>query len=211
MRGLIYAHAIRNAALHGKADAKAVLSKVLGERPELRSKAREVLKEVQEIVREVNSLPVEELLKEAEGFAVEKTAKAEKALEELPRAKVGEVRLRFAPNPSGPLHLGHARAAVLNDEYAKEYNGALILRFEDTDPKRVDVEAYELIREDLAWLGVKWNENNEIFQSDRLDLYYERARELITKKAAYVCTCAQEEFKKLREDSKPCSCREKKD
>lgn len=206
MRELIYGHAIRNATQHGKADEKAVLAKVLGEGPELRSKAREVLKEVQDVVREVNSLSVEELLKEAEGFAVEKTAKAEKVLETLPRAKAGKVRLRFAPNPSGPLHLGHARAAVLNDEYAKEYNGALILRFEDTDPKRVDAEAYELIREDLTWLGVKTDE--EVLQSKRFELYYGYARALIEKGAAYVCTCSQEDFKKLREGGKPCGCRE---
>src|SRR3972149_2933613 len=179
MREIIYAHAVRNAAQHGKADSKAVLSKVLAEKPELRQKAREVLKVVEEVVSEVNALSTDEILRKAEGFTVEKTGRIEKGLEELPNAVDGGVRLRFAPNPSGPLHLGHARAAVLNDEYAKRYKGALVLRFEDTDPKRVDPLGYDLIREDLVWLGVKVDE--EILQSERLGVYYRYAKDLLEK------------------------------
>jgi glutamyl-tRNA synthetase len=208
MRELIFGHAIRNASEHGEADPKAVLSKVLGERPELRSMAKEVLKEVEEVVKEVNSLSKEDIIKEAETFAIEKGVKAQKGLENLPSAEKGKVKLRFAPNPSGPLHIGHARAAVLNDEYAKMYEGELILRFEDTDPKRVDVKAYDLIREDLTWLDVKVD--REILQSERLDLYYNHAKALFQKRAVYVCTCPQEDFKKLREAGKPCACRGEK-
>ncbi|RMF89839.1 MAG: glutamate--tRNA ligase [Methanobacteriota archaeon] len=208
MREAIYNHALRNALQHGKADAKAVLSKILAERPELRPKARDVLKEVEEVVEEVNRLSPEEIRERGAAFPRERAAKKEKTLEDLPLSERGAVKLRFAPNPSGPLHLGHARAAVLNDEYAKRYEGDLILRFEDTDPRRVDPEAYEMIREDLRWLDVDWSE--EVLQSSRFDLYYRYADELLGMGAAYVCTCPPESFKRHRDAGKGCPCRDKK-
>jgi glutamyl-tRNA synthetase len=209
MRELIFEHALRNAAQYGRADVKAVLSKVMGERPEFRKEAREVKGKVEEVVREVNSLSKEEITKRAQALAVERMVKEKKGLGDLPGAIVGDVKLRFAPNPSGPLHLGHARAAVLNDEYARRYEGELILRFEDTDPKRVDVEAYDLIRKDLSWLEIR--PDKEILQSDRLSVYHDYARALFEKNAVYVCTCAPAEFKKLREGGAPCPCRMRKD
>jgi glutamyl-tRNA synthetase len=207
MKDIILPYALKNASEHGKASPKAVLAKVLGERPDLRKNAREVMAEVEAVVAEVNALSIDEISKRAGEYSFEKSVKQEKGLSELPGAVKGEVRLRFAPNPSGPLHLGHARAAVLNDEYAKKYDGKLILRFEDTDPKRVDPDAYDLIRHDLEWLDVTWHE--EVMQSDRLDLYYKRASELVSKGAAYVCTCKQEAFKVLRESGKACACRDR--
>ncbi len=60
----------------------------------------------------------------------------------------------MAPSPSGPLHIGHSRMAILNDEYVKRYGGELILRIEDTNPDNIDPDAYQLIPEDLKWLGV---------------------------------------------------------
>jgi glutamyl-tRNA synthetase len=208
VRELIYSCAILNAAQYGKADSKAVLARVLARRPEYRKRAREIIEEVEWVVKEVNSLNREEINRVAEAYAIDKTLKDKKGLGELPKASVGKVRLRFAPNPSGPLHLGHSRAAILNDEYARRYEGELLLRFEDTDPKRVDVEAYDQIREDLEWLDVK--SDDELLQSNRLETYYKYARILIEMGSAYVCACPAEEFKKLREASKPCSCREEK-
>jgi glutamyl-tRNA synthetase len=209
MRNLIYTLAIRNASEYGKANSKAVLAKVLAKRPDLRGRARDIMAEVEAVVAEVNALSKDEILIKAEEYRFEKTVPLEKGLAELPGAVDRKVRLRFAPNPSGPLHLGHARAAVLNDEYAKRYNSKLILRFEDTDPKRVDTDAYALIRGDLEWLHVSWHE--DVLQSGRLKLYYDHARKLISKGAAYVCSCKQEEFKILRESGTACACRDKKD
>ena len=88
-----------------------------------------------------------------------------KVLPDLEGAEHGVV-MRFAPNPSGPLHIGHARAAALNDAYVKQYGGRYILRIEDTDPKRVDPDAYEMVKEDIRWLGLGITET--ITQSDRL-------------------------------------------
>ncbi|MFN3527842.1 MAG: glutamate--tRNA ligase [Candidatus Altarchaeaceae archaeon] len=108
----------------------------------------------------------------------------------------GKVVVRFAPNPSGYLHIGHARAAILNDEIAKEYNGKLILRIEDTDPSRVDIESYEAIEEDLKWLNIKWHE--KIIQSSRLEIYEKFAKQLIEEGNAYLCNCDTEKFKNLK-------------
>jgi len=115
---------------------------------------------------------------------------------EIPNAEKGKVVVRFAPNPSGYLHIGHARAAILNDEVAKQYNGKLILRIEDTDPGRVDEESYKAIEDDLKWLNVHWDE--KIIQSERLEIYENFGRQLIEKGYAYVCNCDTEKFKALR-------------
>lgn len=126
------------------------------------------------------------------------------ALPPLPGAENGVV-MRFAPNPSGPLHLGHARAAVLNDAYVREYGGRYILRIEDTDPKRVDPGAYRTVPEDIAWLGCGITET--VYQSDRLEIYYKYARRLIERGGAYVCTCENDRFRALRLARTACPCR----
>ena len=98
------------------------------------------------------------------------------SLPPLESAENGVV-MRFAPNPSGPLHLGHARAAVLNDAYVERYGGKYILRIEDTDPKRVDPDVYRMVPEDIGWmeLGI----TDIFYQSDRFDLYYKTGKQLI--------------------------------
>lgn len=204
MREIAYKHALRNAVEHGGAEEKAVLGKVLAELPELRKKVPEVLPVVREVVAEVNRLSPGEREEGLKRFTfVEQRKEERRGLLELQNA--GQVVLRFAPNPSGPLHLGHCRAAILNDEYARRYNGKLILRLEDTDPARVDPRAYEMIEEDLAWLGVAIHET--IVQSERLDIYYEHARRLVEMGRAYVCTCPSEEFQRLRVAKRACPCR----
>jgi len=124
-----------------------------------------------------------------------------KTLPALPNAERGKVVLRFEPNPDGPLHLGSARIVILNDEYAKMYEGKLVLRYADTNPRKVLPEAYDWIREDLEWLGVKVSE--VYYQSDRLEIYYNVVRELIKRGHAYVAENLSEEeivmYRKLGE------------
>ena len=207
---IIYKHALLNAAKHkGSANPGAVMGSIMSNEPELRSKAKEIGPMSGKIVAKVNALSPEEQQAEMEKLGVEVQDKKPKAkevgLQELPGTHENSV-LRFAPNPSGPLHIGHSRAAVPNAEYVKRHNGKLILRIEDTDPKRVYEPAYEMIPEDLEWLGIKADE--VIYQSDRFETYYDYARQLIEKGAAYMCTCDGATFKELKDNCKACPCRD---
>jgi len=95
-----------------------------------------------------------------------------------------EVRLRFAPSPTGFLHLGSARTAIFNWLYARHTNGKLVLRIEDTDKERSKKEFLDEILEDLKWLGIEWDEG-PIFQSERMSIYKEYAKRILDKKLAY--------------------------
>jgi len=207
---IVYKHALLNAAKHkGSANPGAVIGSIMSNEPELRSKAKEIGPLAGKIVAKVNALSIEEQASEMESFGVEvqekKPKTKEEGLQELPGTHENIV-LRFAPNPSGPLHIGHSRAAVPNAEYVKRHNGKLILRIEDTDPKRVFEPAYEMIPQDLEWLGITPSE--VIYQSDRFEIYYDYARQLIENGAAYMCTCDGATFKELKDNCKPCPCRD---
>ena len=205
---IVYKHTLINALKHkGKASNGAVMGSVMATHAELRSEAKKIAKVAAQIVLKVNSMDPDHQKSELDklGGMKEKKPVEEKGLVDLPDVK-GKVVLRFAPNPSGPLHIGHARAAVLNKEYVKRYGGKLILRVEDTDPRRVDPEAYHMMEEDLKWLSVEWQE--KYVQSDRMEIYYEYAEKLIEIQEGYMCTCEGSEFKKLKDESKPCPCRE---
>ncbi|SEL04572.1 glutamyl-tRNA synthetase [Methanobrevibacter gottschalkii] len=207
---IVFKHALLNAAKHkGSANPGAVMGSIMSNEVELRSKAKEIGPLAGKIVAKINALSPEEQASEMEKFGVEVQDKKPKTkdagLQELPGTHENIV-LRFAPNPSGPLHIGHSRAAVPNAEYVKRHDGKLILRIEDTDPKRVFEPAYEMIPEDLAWLGIEPNEI--VYQSDRFEIYYDYARQLIEKGAAYMCTCDGETFKEFKDNCKPCPCRD---
>jgi glutamyl-tRNA synthetase len=195
--------AVLNAIRHdGRADPGAVLGNLLGENSKLRSKAKELMPLVRQIVQEVNSSSLDELKKMAierwpEELTKEKPEE-ERQLPPLPNAqKYPIIVTRIAPNPDFVLHIGNARAAILSHDYARMYKGKFIVRFEDTDPrlKKAQLVYYDMIREDLKWLGCEWDE--EYIQSDRLPLYYEAAEKLLFKGAAYVCECGQERFREL--------------
>lgn len=207
---IVFKYALLNAAKHkGSANPGAVIGSIMANEEELRSKAKEIGPLAGKIVAQVNALSAEEQASEMKKYGVEVEEKKPKAkevgLQELPGTHENIV-LRFAPNPSGPLHIGHSRAAVPNADYVKRHNGKLILRIEDTDPKRVFEPAYEMIPEDLAWLGI--NPDEIIYQSDRFEIYYDYARQLIEKGAAYMCTCDGATFKELKDNCKPCPCRD---
>ncbi len=208
---IVKKYAILNAVQHrGKAKPQSVLGKIIADNPELRSGIKEVKKEVERIVKEINKMSIDKIKKMAEKHKVEEKPKAKETegLKDLPNAEIGNFAVRLAPNPDGALTLGNARPGVLCDEYAKRYNGKFILRFDDTDPKvkKPRPEFYDWIREDLKWLGI--NVHEEYIQSQRLEIYYEYAQRLIEMGKAYVCTCNVEEWRKLRDESKPCPCRD---
>ena len=206
---IVYKDALLNAAKHkGSANPGAVIGSIMANEPELRSRAKEIGPLAGKIVAQVNNLSQEEQASEMEKYDVvvkEKKKVKEEGLQELPGSHENIV-LRFAPNPSGPLHIGHSRAAVPNAEYVKRHDGKLILRIEDTDPKRVYEDAYEMIPKDLRWLGI--NPDEIIYQSDRFEIYYDYARQLIENGAAYMCTCDGATFKELKDNCKACPCRD---
>jgi len=213
LKELIRKIALLNAIRHdGKAQTGPVIGKLLGEKPELRTRAKEVNSLVSNVVQEVNSLSLNEQKRIVEEkwpeALVKEKVEEEKRLPPLPNVdKYAQVVTRFSPNPDCVLHLGSARAIVLCHEYARMYKGKFILRFEDTDPKlkRPVLKFYDRIREDLAWLGCKPDE--EHIQSDRIPIYYEYAEKLLKEGNAYVCTCPPKLFREKVLASKPCECR----
>jgi len=206
IRELIRRHALLNAvSYNGKANSKAVIGKILAEKEELRSRVKEILPLVEEIVNEVNKMSLEEQLKMVNYSVPLKSKEEKKILPPLPRAEKGKVVTRFPPEPSGYLHIGHAKAAIIDHEYARMYQGKFILRFDDTNPVNAKIEYYEAIKEDLNWLGIKPDiiENT----SDDLEKLYYYAERLIEKGFAYVCLCDPETIKVNRMKGIECDCR----
>ena len=209
----ILQYALHNAVSYGgKANSGTILGKILGENTDLRKSVSETRKLIEEIVKDVNKMGLEKQKIELDktGFKEEKRIE-EKGLPELPVAVKGMVIMRMAPNPNGPLHIGHSRMAILNDEYVKKYNGSLILRFDDTDPKNPNkqpmLEAYKMIEDDLNWLGVNYRRIERA--SARLQIYYQYFEKILSEGHAYICTCKQEEWSNLvRKSNGQCPCRD---
>jgi len=109
------------------------------------------------------------------------------------------IRVRFAPSPTGYLHLGGARTALFNFLFARSQNGVFILRIEDTDKERSKKEFEEDIIESLNWLGLLWDEGL-VRQSERTDLYQKIIKELIDKDLAYYCFCSKEELELRKQE-----------
>jgi glutamyl-tRNA synthetase len=212
LHDILFGYALQNAVKYGDLPNKGtVISKFLGIRPDLRFRAREIAALAGPILDEVAALSTEArkaILEERYPALTAELHAVREHTRELPPLPEGEqgVVMRFAPNPSGPLHLGHARAAVLNDAYVRRYGGRYILRVEDTDPKRVDPNAYRSVQEDLEWLGLRIDEI--VFQSDRLEIYYRLGEQLIRMGGAYVCTCEPDRFRALKLAKKACPCRQ---
>lgn len=116
-------------------------------------------------------------------------------------------RVRFAPSPTGPLHIGGARSALFNYLIAKRFKGQMVLRIEDTDIERSSRESEENIIASLKWLGLEWEEGPDVGgpyapyrQMERLDIYEKYAQELIDKGFAYHCYCSEEELEAQRQE-----------
>ncbi|MFV9567297.1 glutamate--tRNA ligase [Thermoanaerobacter mathranii] len=110
---------------------------------------------------------------------------------------MGEVRVRFAPSPTGSLHIGGARTALFNWLFARHYGGKFILRVDDTDLQRSTEESMKGILDGLKWLGIDWDEG-PIYQSQRLDEYRKFANKLLDEGKAYYCFCTKEELEEMR-------------
>ena len=202
----IYAYALKNAiAYKGEAKQGAVISSLFHEglKKDEISKYAEIISKT---IEEVNSLSLEEQKSKFEELERDVSKrKTREGLVELPNVESGVI-MRFAPSPSGPLHVGHALTASLSFLYAKKYNGKFLIRIEDTNPENIYEPAYEMVEHDARWL---FGDDMEIvIQSDRMEYYYKYAEKLIDKEAAYVCVCSSDEFKEFSNQRKNCPCRE---
>lgn len=117
------------------------------------------------------------------------------------------VRVRFAPSPTGDLHVGNVRSALFAWLFARHHGGTFILRIEDTDRERLVPGSVESIQEDLRWLGLHWDEGPSVggpygpyVQSERLHLYAQYAQRLLSEGGAYKCFCSRERLEQMRAD-----------
>ncbi|MCI0355861.1 MAG: glutamate--tRNA ligase [Acidobacteria bacterium] len=117
-----------------------------------------------------------------------------------------KIRVRFAPSPTGHLHVGNARTALFNWLFARQHGGIFILRIEDTDLERSEARFEDMIYDDLRWLGLDWDEGPDMGgplapyrQSERLDLYRQHAERLLSEHKAYLCFCTAEELERDRQ------------
>ena len=202
--------ALQNAYEHGgKTQGKIVLGKILGTKPELRTKVNEIKEDIEEIVISVNQSPLEEIGKEIEKEFPEVLKPKEKieereGLPELKNAETGKVVTRFPPEPNGYPHIGHAKAAIINSEYAKMYNGKFILRMDDTNPEAERMEYHAAIKVGLEWLGIQFDKIKNT--SEDMEIFYEKGMQLINSNKAYICTCKREDISKNRRERKECKC-----
>jgi len=201
-------HALLNAAQYdGKANENAVLGKILSEIPEARKNIDLVRKSISTIVKKVNSMTPEEQKKLIKGFKYEKVEKKEReGLPPLQDAIDRKVVMRLAPFPSGPLHIGNAKQYIINDWYVKHYHGKLLLVMDDTMgsmEKQIAVDAYDLIPAGFDWLGIKYDKKI-IYKSDRLEIYYKYAEDIIKSGKAYVCECEFSDLRNNRMAQKEC-------
>ena len=211
-------YALQNAVeYNGEGQAGSVLGRLLSEMKELRPKARELRGLVQLLVDEANEIAslegvdaVRKLLEDTNPEALHREKQKKRTgLPELPNGVDGEATLRFAPNPNGPLTLGHSRGVVINSELAKINGGRVVLRFDDTDTKVKPPEptAYAQIEEEYEWISGK-KADVVIRASDRMPIYLEYAEKMISEGFGYSCSCTAQSFKTLRDNKDECPCRD---
>jgi glutamyl-tRNA synthetase len=211
-------NALYNALKHDSdAQVGAIMGPLMGQHPEFREYGDEIAGVVAPVVERVNEMDAVEKRERLEALAPEKVADLEAEdeddghdLPDLPNVEeYDEVRMRLAPNPNGPWHIGHARMPAVIGTYQERYDGWMLCRFDDTDPetKRPDLDAYDAILDAIDYLGFEPDE--VIRASDRVETYYEHARNLIDAGGAYTCSCPAEEFSNLKNNAEACPHRDK--
>jgi len=198
---------------YDRVDLNSIVSRLVAEFPEIKKDIKSIIKDIKEIVDEVNKITKDEakrILEEKYPELLELKKEERKGLPPLRNAVEGKVATRFAPNPSGYLHIGHARAIILSYEYARMYKGRFILRLEDTDPKvkKPMIDAYEKIKEDVEWL-INDKVREMYIQSERLEIYYDHIKRLIEMGYAYVDLCDKNTIARNRREGKACEHRDK--
>jgi glutamyl-tRNA synthetase len=211
---LVNAIALKNAVEHsGSTNVNTVLSKILSLKPELKKEIKMVIEEIKTVVESVNKMDIDQqkkYLKELDSTNSNLDSKStheNKGSHPFPKLQMTGTKVvtRFPPEPNGYPHIGHAKAAIIDEEYARIYDGKLILRFDDTNPLNEKLEYYEAIRSGLEWLGVKpdivKNTSDDIF------LLQDYGKKLTLSGNAYVCTCDTNNIHKMRMQQVECPCR----
>ncbi len=206
MKEVVMKYVVQNIARYGKANEKAIMGKVMAEKPELRERAKEVIQTVKECIDDFEKLDPAQKKELFEKYKEEREKKKveDKTLSPLKNAEKGKVTMRFAPNPNGAATLGSARGIVVNSEYVKNYDGSFILRFDDTDPrtKRPLLEAYDWFLEDCEWLNAK--PDKVLYASKRIPVYYDYMDKLLEMGHAYPCFCSQQDFSHYKRQGEDC-------
>ena len=208
-------YALKNAIDYGKAKESVVVNKILSIDPGLKSEIKALYKVAGEVCAEVNSLSREELeseyLQYSEEFKsldLERAEKSSRPNFNIEEAELTKMVTRFAPEPSGYMHLGHAKPVILGNELKKLYKGKIYLYFDDTNPEKEKQEYVDSFKKDLSWLGITFDK--EYYASDNIERMYGYSFNLIDSGNAYICECSAEEIKKNRFDGKACSHRERR-
>lgn len=197
--------ALQNAVKYdGKANVGAVIGALLGKHPDFKDKIKELSKDVQAVVKEVNALSSDEQHAELKKLAPETEEKKEKKKRELPELPNvhGKVVTRIPPEPSKYPHLGHALSFLINYLYAKKYQGKCILRIDDTNPEKAKKEYYDALDDALAWLGIK--PNKTIIASKEMETFYKYIEVLIKNEHAYACFCDKDTVSEYRTKAMVC-------
>lgn len=210
LENYIRAYALKNSIEFGKADPGRILPKLFQHGLE-KTEIKNVMPAIKKIVDEINKLSEQQkkTLFEQYSNLIPEKEEQNNELQELPNVTKNMV-FRAAPFPSGALHIGNAKTFLINALYAEKYNGKLLLIMDDTigsKEKQLIPEAYKLIEHGLKWLKVNFKKPI-IYKSNRLNIYYKYAKELIKKDKAYVCYCAQEVLRKNRKEGIECGCRQ---
>jgi glutamyl-tRNA synthetase len=203
---------LKNAIQYGgKARDEIVISKTIAQRPDLRNNLKILIPEIKVSIEKINSLTLNEQKLLFAHIAPQQPTPDKKirdhgiTLPALQDAEMGNVMTRFPPEPNGYPHLGHAKAAIIDEEYARKYKGKLILRFDDTNPLNEKSEYYDAIKEGLEWLGIEPDIVKNT--SDDIQLLCDYGEKLVEIGGAYVCTCSQPVMRDLRSQGIPCDCR----
>lgn len=206
----VFSQALENAvSFGGSPNPKALVGRCVPKFPEMKSDMGHYMNLINNICSQVSSMSAKDQKKKLtelnpEFFEKQKEKKEVKSegLVDLPNFE-GKFIGRFAPAPSGYLHIGHLRNLVFNFEYKKKYGGKFIVRFEDTNPEKIAKENYDKILDDVNWL-TEGGVDEVYYQSERIPTYYKYLRQLIELSKAYVCECDPEVSKSYNDSSEAC-------
>lgn len=199
---VIRKHVLKNAFDYGKATPAGVVGKVIAEYPEAKKDMKSTMQFISQTVANVNKLSKAEIETQMKSFVYAEKKEEEKKL--LFPNMTDKIVVRFPPEPNGYPHIGHAKAFFIEWTVAREHNGKVILRWDDTNPEAEKQEYVEAISDGIKWLGMDWDE--EVYCSDYLPKLYELNEQLLQQGDAYVCQCSQEKTASGREKMQRCKC-----